>query len=183
MHYPQINNNYLFTSNRLGFRKWSLNDLDAFAQLNADKQVMQHFPKTLTRKETRACIVRFQKHHDDFGFNYYATELKETGEFIGFIGLAYQNFESDFTPNIDVGWRLKKSAWGKGFATEGAKKCLEVGFKQLKINKIIATCTLQNISSEKVMQKIGMQKVGTFIHPKLKDTPEIQTCLLYEINR
>ena len=178
-----MNCNYLFTTERLGFRKWSLDDLEEFALLNADKEVMQHFPKTLTKEETRASIIRFQKHYNNFGYNYYATEIKETGEFIGFIGLAYQDYESDFTPNVDIGWRLKKSAWNNGFATEGAIKCLDIAFNQLKIDKIISTCLLKNLGSEKVMQKIGMKKVGTFKHPKLKNTPEIQTCLLYEINR
>lgn len=178
-----MNNNYLFTSKRLGFRKWSMKDLDQFTALNADKEVMKHFPKSLTKEETKAYIIRLQKHYEDFGHNYYATEIKDTGEFIGFIGLAYQDFDSNFTPNVDIGWRLKKLAWGKGYATEGAKKCLEIAFKELQINKIISTCILQNKSSEKVMQKIGMHKVNTFKHPKLNEYPEIQTCVLYEITK
>ena len=175
--------NYLFTSERLGFRKWSLDDLDAFYLLNSDEEVMEYFPKTLTKEETKAFIIRLQKHYDDFGHTYYATEIKETGEFIGFIGLAYQDFESEFTPNVDIGWRLKKTAWGKGFATEGAKKCLDIAFNQLHLTKVISTCTLANKSSEKVMQKIGMQKISEFKHPKLEEYPEMQPCLLYEITR
>ena len=178
-----MNNNYLFTSKRLGFREWSLNDLDDFFQLNSDKEVMEHFPKTLTKEETKAYIIRLQNQYKTYGHNYYAVEIKESGEFIGFIGLAYQDFESDFTPNVDIGWRLKKSAWGKGYATEGANKCLDIAFNQLHLDKIISTCTLGNKDSEKVMQKIGMQKVREFSHPKLKEYPEIQTCLLYEITR
>ena len=178
-----MNKNYLYTSDRLGFRKWSFDDLDQFAVLNADKEVMEHFPKALSKEETKAYIIRLQKHYEDFGHNYYATEIKETGEFIGFIGLAYQNFESDFTPNVDIGWRLKKAAWGKGYATEGAKRCLEIAFNNLQLEKVIATCTLHNVNSEKVMQKIGMQKVKEFQHPKLTEYPTMQTCLLYEINK
>ena len=97
--------------------------------------------------------------------------------------MAYQDFESEFTPNVDIGWRLKKTAWGKGYATEGAKKCLEIAFNELKLNKIIATCPLLNKNSEKIMKKIGMYKVGEFKHSKLTAYPEIQTCLLYEITR
>lgn len=178
-----MNSNYLFTSKRLGFREWSLNDLDDFFQLNSDVEVMKHFPKTLTKEDTKAYIIRLQTQFKNFGHNYYATEVKESGEFIGFIGLAYQDFESDFTPNVDIGWRLKKSAWGKGFATEGAKRCLDIAFNKLHLDKIISTCTLNNKGSEKVMQKIGMQKVREFKHPKLKEYPEMQTCLLYEITR
>jgi len=176
-----MNNNYLFTSQRLGFRSWSLDDLEAFYALNSDTAVMQHFPKTLTKEETKKYIIRLQNHYKEHGHCYYATELKETGEFIGFIGLAYQEFESDFTPNVDIGWRLKKTAWGKGYASEGAIKCLDIAFNQLQLNSIISTCTLQNKNSEKVMQKIGMKKVREFQHPKLTAYPTMQTCLLYEI--
>ncbi len=175
--------NYLFTSQRLGFRQWSLDDLDAFFLLNSNDEVMEHFPKTLTREETKAYIVRLQGHYKEYGHCYYATEIKETGEFIGFIGLAYQDFESDFTPNVDIGWRLKKPAWGKGYATEGATKCLDIAFNQLHLNTVISTCTLGNKGSEKVMLKIGMQKISEFKHPKLKEYPEMQPCLLYEIKR
>ena len=162
---------------------WSLDDLDDLFQLNSDEEVMEHFPKTLTKEETETYIIRMQNHYKKHGYNYYATEIKDSGELIGFIGLAYQDFESDFTPNVDIGWRLKKSAWGKGYATEGAKKCLDIAFNQLHINKVISTCTLGNKSSEKVMQKIGMKKISKFEHPKLEEYPEMQPCLLYEITR
>ncbi len=178
-----MNKEYLFTTERLGFRNWSLDDLNSFAQLNADISVMEHFPNTLNIEESKDFMIRLQKHYTSFGYTYFATDLKETGEFIGFIGLKYQDFESDFTPNVDIGWRLKKSAWKKGYATEGAKKCLDLAFNQFNLDTVIATCTIQNVSSQKVMQKIGMQKKATFKHPKLKNFPEKQTCLLYEINR
>ena len=174
---------YLFSSERLGFRTWSADDLNAFYALNADALVMQHFPKTLSKEETRDYITKLQEHYETYGHCYYATEIKETGEFIGFIGLAFQDYETDFTPNVDIGWRLKKTSWGKGYATEGAKKCLDIAFENFQLQKVIATCTIQNSSSEKVMQKIGMQKMSTFKHPKLAHCPEIQSCLLYEISR
>mgnify|MGYP001943647944 CR=1 FL=1 len=183
MHCQKMTKNYLFTTQRLGFRTWSLDDLDKFYLLNSDEAVMEHFPKTLNKEETKAYIIRLQEHYKEYGHCYYATEIKETGEFIGFIGLAYQDFESDFTPNVDIGWRLKKSAWGKGYATEGAKKCLDIAFHQLDLKKVISTCTSANKSSEKVMQKIGLQKICEFKHPKLKKYPKMQPCLLYEITR
>lgn len=175
--------NYLFTSHRLGFREWSFDDLNEFALLNSDKEVMRHFPKPLSREETYDFILRLQKHFKQYGHNYYAVEIKATNVFIGFIGLAYQTYESKFTPNVDIGWRLKKIAWNNGFATEGANRCLEIAFNNLQLEKVISTCTVSNINSEKVMRKIGMSKVGVFEHPNLKNYPKLQTCLLYEINR
>ena len=175
--------NYLFHSERLGFRNWNEHDLEAFAELNADPEVMAHFPKPLSTEETAGFITRLQDHFDKHGYTYYATEIIETGEFIGFVGLAYQEYETDFTPATDIGWRLKKSAWGKGYATEGAKRCLQHAFETLQLSLVVAVCTLRNINSENVMQKIGMTKKGEFDHPKLADYQEHRRCVWYEITR
>ncbi|WP_194767608.1 GNAT family N-acetyltransferase [Tamlana sp. I1] len=178
-----MNTNYLFTSQRLGFRNWVKNDLTAFAKMNADESVMKYFPKPLTKNETVNFIERLQNHYLKYGYNYFAVEILETGEFIGFIGLAYQDYETNFTPATDIGWRLIKSAWGKGFATEGANRCLEYAFITLNLDKIIATCTENNSKSEQVMIKIGMNKLTTFKHPKLKAYPHLENCLCYEISK
>lgn len=172
---------YIFTSERLGFRNWTADDLPEFAALNADEAVMEHFPKALTEQETSDFIDRLRTHFDKKGYNYFATELLETGEFIGFIGLADQDYDIHFNPATDIGWRLKKAAWGKGYATEGAKRCLEFAFNDLKLDRVIATCTLHNSKSENVMQKIGMKSMGEFMHPKLSDFPDYQRCIWYEV--
>lgn len=174
---------YIFQSERLGFRNWEKNDLTEFAALNADKEVMEHFPKVLTAQETEELMKELQIHYDKRGYNYFATELLKTGEFIGFIGLAFKTYTAEFTPATDIGWRLKKSAWGKGYATEGAKRCLDYAFNDLNIDKIVATCTKDNLKSEHVMQKIGMKKRGEFNHPHLKAYPEYEKCIWYEITK
>ena len=172
---------YIFKSKRLGFRNWTKEDLSRFAEINADVEVMEHFPKPLTQQETENFIIRLQNHYDKHGYNYFATEVLKSGELIGFVGLAYQDYETEFNPATDIGWRLKKSAWGKGYATEGAKRCLEFGFKDLNLEKIISTCTIKNVNSERVMKKIGMTKKGEFRHPKLKDFPDFEKCVWYEM--
>lgn len=174
---------YIFKSARLGFRTWLRDDLTEFARINADIEVMKHFPKPLNREETAEFIDRLQKHYTKNGYNYFATEILETGELIGFVGLSFQDYSSGFTPAVDIGWRLKKTAWGKGFATEGAKRCLEFGFEELNLEKIISTCTEKNTRSENVMKKIGMDKIGEFNHPKLKAYPEYEKCICYGITK
>jgi RimJ/RimL family protein N-acetyltransferase len=172
---------YIFKSERLGFRNWRKEDLLEFAEINADLAVMEHFPKPLTQKETADFIERLQLHYETRGYTYFATEILSTGELIGFIGLAYQEYEAAFNPATDIGWRLKKSAWGKGYATEGAKRCLEFAFNDLKLDKVISTCTTGNTKSESVMKKIGMTQKGVFNHPKLSDYPNFEQCVWYEI--
>jgi RimJ/RimL family protein N-acetyltransferase len=176
-----LNKDYLFTSERLGFRNWKMDDLDILAALCADPEVMEYFPKTLSRDETEAYLLRMQRHFETHGYNYFATEAIDSGELIGFIGLAYQTYDVDFLPATDIGWRLKKSAWGKGYATEGAGRCLQFAFEELKLDRIVSTCLLANIRSENVMKKIGMKRMGEYQHPKLREHPEYAPHLWYEI--
>ena len=172
---------YLFTSQRLGFRRWGKDDLEEFAIMNADPEVMKHFPKPLSREESAEFLKRLIEHYKNHGYCYFAAEILETGEFIGFTGMAYQTYESDFTPATDIGWRLVRTAWGKGFAVESAKRCLKYAFEDLQVERIISTCTKLNHKSERVMQKIGMTKMGEFDHPRLEDYPELQRCVWYEM--
>lgn len=174
---------YLFTSERLGFRAWTDNDLPQFAQINADETVMAFFPETQTEVQTAAFVAKQQIQLLTLGYCYFATELLETGEFIGFIGLSRQEFASPFTPATDIGWRLKKEAWGQGYATEGARRCLEYGFGQIGLTDIIAVCPERNTPSEKVMKKIGMEKRGGFAHPHLKEYPELENCVCYGMDK
>ncbi|GEQ86095.1 GNAT family acetyltransferase [Patiriisocius marinistellae] len=171
--------NYFIQTERLGLRNWEESDIIPFAKMCADKIVMEHFPAVLSLKETTDLITRFKKHLQDYGYTYYAVETLNTHEFIGFTGIAMQTWESDFTPAVDIGWRLKQSAWGKGYATEAAKACLTYASEILKLEEIISVCTFHNIPSENVMQKIGMQFVKEFEHPKLIEYPKLNPCKLY----
>ena len=174
---------YIFKSERLGFRNWSTNDLAELSAINADPTVMEHYPRLLTQQETSEFIQRMQKHYIKHGYTYFAVEIIDTGEFIGFIGLAFQEYETLFTPATDIGWRLKTSAWGNGYATEGAKRCLEYAFTDLKLKSIISTCTLVNTKSQSVMNKLGMTKMGLFFHPRLNDYPDYEKCIWYKLSK
>ncbi|SFT42067.1 Protein N-acetyltransferase, RimJ/RimL family [Lishizhenia tianjinensis] len=176
-----MNTAYLFTSSRLGFRNWKASDLTPFAAMNANAEVMRFFPTLLTPEESEASVERFKQQLHDIGYTYYAVDELGSGEFIGFIGLSWKDFESPFTPATDIGWRLKPAAWGKGYATEGAKRCLEYAFQELNLEKVIAICPAVNTPSERVMQKIGMQLKGRFDHPFLQAHPKLQPCLCYAI--
>lgn len=176
-----VKEKYIFKSVRLGFRNWSNDDLEEFAKLNADEDVMEYFPNPLSKEEVEEFIVKLRAHYVDNGFTYYATEVLDTGEFIGMIGIAQQVYKTEFTPAIDIGWRLRKDAWGRGYATEGAKRCLKYAFNELGIKSIISVCVINNVKSERVMKKIGMIKKGEFNHPDLKDDPDYEKHVCYEI--
>ncbi len=155
-------------------------DLLEFSKINSDPEVMRYFPSILDGSETLAMIKKFQEHFEFHGYTYFATDLLDTCEFLGFIGLFYQNYTAPFNPATDIGWRLKRSAWGKGYATEGAKRCLDNAFEDLNLEKVVSVCPRKNRASENVMKKIGMEKKGEFDHPKLLSSPELSRCLWYE---
>lgn len=151
--------------------------------INADPEVMEFFPALPDEAETLAFIERMQKHFEKKGFCYFAVDKLMNHEFIGFIGLCEKTFEADFTPCVDIGWRLARREWGRGYATEGARRCLEHAFGQLGLAKVVAIAPVPNMRSEQVMKKAGMKKTGTFKHPLLAGDKRLETCVLYEMVR
>ncbi len=170
---------YLFQSERLGFRVWSENDLNAMHEMNSNPNVMRHFPRIKTKEESLQFILDLQEHYRENNYTYFAVDRLDTNECIGFIGLAYQTYEASFTPCPDIGWRLLEKHWNNGFATEGARRCLDYA-RELDLDKLVAIASLKNLESINVMRKIGMQEREIFKHPNLKDYPEIEECIWYE---
>ncbi|KAB2328086.1 GNAT family N-acetyltransferase [Cytobacillus depressus] len=173
---------YLETS-RLQIRDWEETDLGPFSRLNVDEKVMTYFPKTLSSAETNAFYKSIISEIKEYGFGLYAVEEKESKEFIGFIGFHRTTFEADFTPCIEIGWRLKKEAWGKGFATEGATACLHYGFTELGFSDVYSFTADINKPSKNVMRKIGMNFIKTFDHPKVKEDSPLKKHVLFHINQ
>ena len=169
-------------TDRLILRTWKTTDIAPFTAMCSDKEVLRYFPACLSKKETISLVKRFHERYEQNGFTYYAVELKETGEFLGFCGMLMQTYDSPFTPNVDIGWRLKKAAWGKGYATEAAKACLKLAKETLALKTIISVASYTNGPSIHVMQKIGMKKVGAFNHPVLVITPDLNPCEVYQIS-
>ena len=174
---------YLLQTPRLGLRPWRGDDLVPLTALNQDPAVMKYFPGHPDLAATEAFIERMNLSQAEHGFCYFAVDRLDTGEFIGFIGLSRIDFPADFTPCVDLGWRLAQAHWGQGFATEGAKACLIFAFKELGIPAVYALAPAVNVPSERVMQKIGMEKVGTFDHPKLLEDERLRSCVLYRKGR
>lgn len=173
---------YIIQTQRLGLRAWQAADLSPLADMCADPKVMQFFPETLTFEQSKSLLDRLQKCDREHGFTYFALELKETNEFLGFAGMLNQTYDAPFTPCVDIGWRLKKAAWGKGYATEAAKACLNFAFQNKKIKEIYSVCTSKNEASKSIMKKIGMQYEGSFMHPALTNYPALGECLIYKIS-
>ncbi|MDD3052017.1 MAG: GNAT family N-acetyltransferase [Candidatus Cloacimonetes bacterium] len=173
---------YEFETDRLGFRQWQDRDKLPFAKMNSNAEVMKYFPNTLTNKQSDEFVERIVNHFKNFGYGLWAVDKKNTKEFIGYIGFLTATFVSDFTPCIEIGWRLDNRFWNNGFATEGAKKCLLYGFNILKFKDIYSFTSILNKQSIKVMEKIGLRRICTFNHPKIENNHPLQLHVLYNIN-
>jgi RimJ/RimL family protein N-acetyltransferase len=176
---------YLLKTSRLGLRRWQAADLEPCAQMNADPAVREFFPSGLmTREQTAEMIRRLEDHFDQYGYGFYALDVLDTGEFIGFTGLSHPTgFEAWFVPCVEIGWRLRREAWGRGYATEAALACLQHGWGALDLGKIYAYTAGLNVRSERVMQKIGMTLAGEFDHPKIESGHPLRRHVVYVVER
>lgn len=165
---------------RLILRSWKPEDLPLFIAMNKDALVMKYFPATLTEEETGAFYVRIQEEFCRVGWGLYAVELKESGQFIGYVGLHEIGFDADFTPGIEIGWRLAADVHNRGYATEAAKAVLQLA-KSHGFECVLSFTAEINKPSERVMQKIGMEKVRTFAHPKLPTASPLSLHVLYRL--
>ena|ERR1019366_1913936 len=164
-------------------RWWKQEDREPFARMNADARVMEFFPKTLTREESDATADWIESSFAKHGFGLYALELRETGEFIGFTGLAVPAFDAPFMPCVEVGWRVAFDHWGRGLATEAARAALRHGFEELGLTEIVAFTVPANERSRMVMEKIGMTRdpKADFDHPRIPEGSALRRHILYRV--
>jgi RimJ/RimL family protein N-acetyltransferase len=167
---------------RLLLRHWRPADRPPFAAMNADPEVMEHFPARLTRAESDAFVDRIEAGFAEHGFGLWALEVRATGEFIGFTGLSVPSFQAHFTPAVEVGWRLVRPAWGHGYASEAARRALAVGFGDFGLPEVVSFTAVPNVRSQAVMRRIGMthDPADDFDHPSLPGH-RLQRHVLYRI--
>lgn len=167
---------------RLRLLAWQDRHVDPFAAINADPEVMRYFPALLTPEQSRASIDFWRAQFAERGWSNWAVELKESGEFIGFIGLSVPRRQFSFSPCVEVGWRLARRFWKQGYATEGASASLAAGFGQIGLTEIVSFTALSNLPSRAVMERIGMQdRQQDFDHPALPEGSPLRRHCLYSM--
>src|SRR4051794_8855524 len=157
-------------------RGWTARDREVFAAMNADPEVMEHFPATLSRAESDAFADRVEGGFEAHGFGLWALELRETGDFVGFTGLSVPRFHARWMdereqPVVEVGWRLVRSAWGRGLASEAAREACRFGFEDLGRREIVSFTVVGNLRSQAVMRRLGMTPIAEYDHPLLGGPP------------
>jgi RimJ/RimL family protein N-acetyltransferase len=166
-------------TDRLVLRDWRESDLAPWAAMNADPEVREYLGPLLTAEEAAASVRSFQDDLDHKGFGFWAVEVRDTGEFVGFAGLDTVDEGMPFT-GVEAGWRLARSVWGHGYATEAALAVLRYGFDTLRMAEILAITTRTNLRSQAVMRRIGMTTDPTedFDDPEVAAGP-LRRCVLY----
>ena len=156
----------MLTTPRVLLRPWRESDLEPYAAINADPEVMAHYPSTLDRARSDAGVARLSTHNEQHGFGLWAAELRADGSLLGFCGLQHVPFEAHFTPAVEIGWRLRRDAWGHGYATEAARACVEHAFGVLGLDELLAMARPGNTPSLRVMERLGMthDPADDFVH-------------------
>lgn len=164
-------------------RRWRPEDREPFAEMNADPDVMRYFPALLDRAASDVFVDRIEAGFDEHGFGLWAIERLDTHAFIGFVGLSVPSFDAHFTPAVEVGWRLARSSWGQGFATEAGLRAVEAGFEDCGLTQIVSFTATVNTRSIAVMDRLGMthDPADDFDHPALQAGHPLQRHVLYRL--
>jgi RimJ/RimL family protein N-acetyltransferase len=170
---------------RLILRTWEQEDVDDYYRINQDPKVIEFLLGPLTIQEVKDFMAAMNEQFAKLNFTLFAVEAKLSGNLIGFIGLNPPNWQSHFSPCVEIGWRLGSQYWHQGYATEGAKAVLDYGFNRCHLTEIVSFTVPANIRSIRVMEKIGMQRDvdGDFAHPKLASDHKLSKHVLYKIKR
>jgi RimJ/RimL family protein N-acetyltransferase len=173
------------TTERLILRPFQESDRAPFAAMSVDPAVMQFLRALPTRADSDAWIDRQNAHTAAHGFGFGAVIEKETGAFIGIVGLMHIPYEAPFVPAVEIGWRIIRAGWGRGYAPEAAAATLQFGFETLGLAEIIANTVPSNQNSQRVMVKIGMTRdlAGDYDHPMIAEGDPIRRQVLYRLSR
>ncbi|MFE0043851.1 GNAT family N-acetyltransferase [Streptomyces albireticuli] len=145
---------------RLTLRRWREDDLGPLAEINADPEVMRWIGdgSVLDREETAAAVARWEREWEERGVGLFAVEVRETGRLAGFAGLSVPEYLPEILPTVEIGWRLGRSHWGRGLATEAARVVLDFALRDRGVGRVVSVHRVGNDSSAKIMRKLGMRR-------------------------
>ncbi|HUX05489.1 MAG TPA: GNAT family N-acetyltransferase [Acidimicrobiales bacterium] len=173
----------MILTQRLLLRRFLESDRDPFADMNADRRVMEFFLSPLARAQSDEMIDRIESYFDRDGYGLWALEVRTSGEFIGFTGLAHTTFVAHFTPAVEIGWRLAHGAWGQGYASEAARAVLDFAFDELALREVVAFTSTLNLCSRSLMERLSMTHDASddFAHPNLPSEHRLSPHVLYRL--
>ena len=171
----------IIETKRLVLRRWREADREPFADLNGDPQTLVFFPSTLTRAESDALVDRIEARFEAHGYGLWALEVRQTGQFIGFTGLAPMPEDVPGAGGTEIGWRLARRAWHRGYATEAALAARDVAFTGAGLAELWSMTAVLNTPSQAVMRRIGMTEAARFEHPRVPDGSPVKPHVVYHL--
>ena len=168
---------------RLRLRSWRDEDAAPMLAMSTDPEVMRHFPRVMTADDAHAFVARHRALLAQGRPGLSVVERRADDSFVGFVGLVEQTFEAPFAPCVEVGWRLVRSAWGQGFATEAANEALRHGYDDLGLDEIVSMTAVGNQRSIAVMRRLGMHTDPSddFDNPRVPVGHELRRHVLYRL--
>jgi RimJ/RimL family protein N-acetyltransferase len=166
---------------RCVLRQWKAADFAPWAAMNADPEVRRYFPSVLTAEQAGAEGERCRDAIAQRGWGLWAIELPGELAFAGFVGLNVPHYDAPFVPTVEIGWRLARAAWGRGFATEAAAAALAFAVARLGVPEVVAITVPTNEPSLRVMRRLGMVRdaAGDFDHPRIEAGHPLRRHVLY----
>ncbi len=169
---------------RLLLRRWRESDREPFAVINADPQVMEHYPATLSRASSDALIERFEAGFREHGYGLWAVEIAGERPLAGCVGLLPVEIDVAFRPAVELGWRLARDCWGRGIAAEAASASVAFAFQRLRLERLVAYTAAINTRSRRLMERLGMthSPAEDFLHPSIAQSHRLSPHVLYRLD-
>lgn len=175
----------MIRTDRLVLRRWREADRDPFAAMNADPAVVEHLQGPMSRERSDDFVDRIERHWDEHGWGLWAVEVPGVAPFVGYVGLWPADYVAEGM--VEVGWRLARLHWGRGYATEAAREALRFGFEEVGLPEIVSFTVPANERSRRVMERIGLRRdpADDFDHPRVDAAayPHLVRHVLYRLDR
>ncbi|MGB3722756.1 MAG: GNAT family N-acetyltransferase [Pacificimonas sp.] len=175
----------MIETERLILREWREEDRAPFAALNADPDVMASLGPVMTRRESDALVDDLIGRASEKGHSFMPLIRKNDGAFLGFNGICTATVRQSFDGLPEIGWRLNRESWGKGYATEAARGALEWAWAELGAAHVISITSVNNTRSRAVMERIGMTQRAEldFDYPGMPKNNPLRAHVAYKIDR
>lgn len=167
----------------VNLRQWRDSDVAPLSEMNADPDVMRFFPAPLSRDESKTFLLRQRAAIDLQGWGLWAVDVN--GAFAGFTGLSTPSFSADFTPCVEIGWRLRRQFWGRGVAYAAARQAEAAAFRDLDLSELLSWTATVNLRSIKLMERLGFTRDPRedFLHPLVPADHPLRPHVLYRKKR
>ncbi|HEX2553540.1 MAG TPA: GNAT family N-acetyltransferase [Microvirga sp.] len=174
----------MLRTERLTLRRWREADLEPFRRINADPEVMRFLVGTQTPEASDASARRLMGFAESDGLGPWAVEVPGEAPFVGFVGCWPTRPQLPFAPAIEVGWRLDRAVWGRGYAPEAARAALADAFGRARVPEVVAYTAAGNAPSRQVMAKLGMRHdpAEDFDHFMYAADDPHRRCVVYRLS-